>query len=288
MTMGGGWVLEVDIKKFFDTIDHGHLRSMLGRRVGDGTLLRLIGKWLNAGVTEAGVLSHPDSGTPQGGVISPILANIFLHEVLDTWFERDVRARLKGPAVLVRYADDFVILFEKEDDARRVMAVLPERFGKYGLTLHPEKTRLVEFKRPSSQPPQGGRGDDPGTFDLLGFTHYWDKSQNGYWVVKLKTAKGRFSRALKRVADWCRSHRHLPVRQQWESLTKKLRGHYQYFGVIGNGAALRRFRYETYGVWRCWLNRRSHRARMTWQKMRVLHAHYPLLPPPATLRPLRA
>jgi RNA-directed DNA polymerase len=287
MAMGGGWILEVDIKKFFDTIDHEHLRNAIRRRVGDGALLKLIGKWLNAGVTENGVLSHSDNGTPQGGVISPILANIFLHEVLDTWFERDVRPRLKGPAVLVRYADDFVILFEQEGDARRVLNVLPERFGKYGLTLHPEKTRLVKFTRPTSRPPQGGDDDGTGTFDLLGFTHYWDMSRSGYPVVKLKTAAGRFRRALKRMADWCRRARHLPVQLQWESLNRKLRGHYQYYGIAGNLGALLGFRYAVYGTWRRWLNRRSQRARVTWQKMRALHARYQLLRPPPTLRHLR-
>lgn len=287
MAMGGGWVYEVDIKKFFDTIDHEHLRNVLGQRVGDGTLMRLIGKWLNAGVNEAGVLSYPDGGTPQGGVISPILANIFLHEVLDTWFEREVRPRLRGRAVLVRYADDFVILFEQEDDARRVMAVLPQRFGKYGLTLHPQKTRLVRFQRPRTHPPAGGNDDGPGNFDLLGFTHYWDRSRSGYWVIKLKTAKGRFGRALQRVREWCRLHRHRPVSEQWESLKRKLRGHYQYYGVAGNDGALWRFSHEVYGVWRCWLNRRSQRARVTWKRMRLLHARYPLPAPPTWLRTLR-
>jgi RNA-directed DNA polymerase len=181
-----------------------------------------------------------------------------------------------------------VILFDREDDARRVLAVLPERFGKYGLTLHPQKTRLVRFLRPSVQPPQGGSGDGKGTFDLLGFTHYWEKSHSGYWVVKLKTAKGRFGRALQRVADWCRLNRHLDVRQQWDSLKRKLQGHYQYYGVAGNGGALWRFRHEVYGAWRCWLNRRSQRARVTWAKMRVIHARYPLPQPPATLKSLRA
>ena len=171
--MAGGWVLEVDISKFFDTLDHAHLREILRHRVRDGVLLRLIGKWLNAGVMERGELSSPTAGTPQGGVISPLLANVYLHEVLDVWFECEVRPRLRGRAALLRYADDFVVVFSCEDDARRVMGVLPKRFGKYGLTLHPDKTRLVEFRRPDHRPPQGGDGAGrPGTFDLLGFTHF--------------------------------------------------------------------------------------------------------------------
>ena len=148
MDSGGGWILEVDIRKFFDTLDHAHLREFLQHRVRDGVLLRLIGKWLKAGVMEDGSVSYPDAGSPQGGVISPLLANVFLHYVLDVWFEQEVQPRLRGRAYLIRYADDFVIWFTHEDDARRVMEVLPKRFGKYGLTLHPDKTRLVPFHRP--------------------------------------------------------------------------------------------------------------------------------------------
>jgi RNA-directed DNA polymerase len=147
MSMGGGWILDVDIRKFFDTIDHAHLRDFLKRRVRDGVLLRLIGKWLNAGVLEDGCVTHPESGSPQGGVISPILSNLFLHYVLDEWFEREVQPRLKGESFLIRYADDFVMGFSREEDARRVLAVLPKRFAKYGLTIHPEKTRLLTVRK---------------------------------------------------------------------------------------------------------------------------------------------
>jgi group II intron reverse transcriptase/maturase len=165
MEMGGGWVLEVDIENFFDTINHEHLRTTLGLRVGDGVIHRLIGKWLNAGVMEGGQLMHPTAGTPQGGVISPILANIFLHEVLDKWFHAEVLPRMRGRAKLVRYADDFVIVFAQNDDARRVFAALPKRFGKYGLALHPTKTRLVEFRRPPLGPSTSDSAA-PETFDL--------------------------------------------------------------------------------------------------------------------------
>ena len=140
--------MDVDIRKFFDTIDHGHLRDFLKRRVRDGVLLRLIGKWLNAGVLEDGCVTHPETGSPQGGVVSPMLSNVFLHYVLDDWFEREVQPRLKGRSFLIRYADDFVMGFSCEEDARRVMDVLPKRFEKYGLTIHPDKTRLVPFERP--------------------------------------------------------------------------------------------------------------------------------------------
>jgi len=272
--MAGGWIIEVDIRKFFDTLDHAHLRSILRQRVVDGVLLRLIDKWLNAGIQEGGALSYPDSGSPQGGVISPLLANIYLHEVLDRWFERDVKPRMTGKARLFRYADDAVFLFAKESDARRVMEVLPKRFGRYGLTLHPNKTRLTEFRRPDRRPPNGGAG--PGTFDLLGFTHLWGRSLKGKWIVKRRTARDRLARAIKRITEWCRQHRHDPVRLQWQVLTRKLLGHFEYYGIVGNFEALVRFRHAVIGVWRKWLDRRSQRARMTWLKMHLMLKRYAL------------
>ena len=228
--------MDVDLRKFFDTIDHGHLREFLKRRVRDGVILRLIGKWLNAGVLEEGVLTIPDDGTPQGGVISPLLANIFLHYVLDEWFEKEVRPRLKGKAFLIRYADDFVIGVAREDDARRIMEVLPKRMSKYGLTVHPEKTRLVRFQPPQADDSETEERDppEPTTFDFLGFTHYWGRSQQGAWVVKRKTAKSRFKRASTALSEWCRKNLHLPIKEQHQKLTQKLRGHYGYYGITGN------------------------------------------------------
>ncbi len=285
--MAGKWILEVDIRKFFDTLDHYHLRSIVQKRVRDGVLLQLIGKWLNAGVMEDGAITFPDSGSPQGGVISPILANIYLHEVLDEWFAAQVVPRLVGRAVLVRYADDLVIIFESERDARRVNDVLPKRLGKYGLTLHPEKTRMIDFRRPdlraSSSKDDAVVRDRPGTFDLLGFTHYWARSRKGYWVVKQKTAADRFRRALKRIADWCRANRHAPVREQWIALRRKLLGHFEYFGVIGNLDALRNLRHQTTHAWRKWLSRRSQRAWLSWARMDQLLKRYPL--PQPRIRP---
>jgi len=290
MEMGGGWALEVDIRKYFDTIGHEHLRSVLHQRIGDGVVLRLIGKWLNAGVMERGELSYPETGTPQGGVISPMLANIFLHTVLDTWFENEVKPRLRGRAVLVRFADDFVIAFEREDDARRVHDVLPKRFEKYGLTLHPEKTRLVPFRRPPYSKDDDGttKGSGQGTFDLLGFTLYWARSEQGYWVIQLKTARNRVTRTLHKLSDWCRRNRHQPLGAQWRKICRALVGHFAYFGVVGNQGRLHALRSAIYRVWRSWLNRRSQRARMTWAKMRLLQERYPLprLPEPRSLRAL--
>ena len=270
MKMSGGWVVEVDIRKYFDSIDHARLREILSQRVRDGVLVRLIGKWLNAGVMEEGRLSHPEAGTPQGGVISPLLANIFLHEILDTWFARDVLPRLVGRAVLFRYADDFVILFSDEADARRVYDVLPKRFGRYGLTLHPDKTRLIDFRKP--RPPNG---DGPGTFDLLGFTHVWARTRSGGFAVQRRTARGRFKRALQRVALWCREHRHRPIPEQHTTLSRMLRGHCAYYGITWNSIALLRFRRAMERLWVKWLGRRSQRARMTFERFRKL----PALPP---------
>jgi RNA-directed DNA polymerase len=280
--MAGGWIVEVDIRKYFDTIDHGHLREILSRRVRDGVLLRLIGKWLNAGVMEDGSVSYPETGSPQGGVISPMLANIFLHEVLDLWFEREVKPRLSGRAYLVRYADDAVMLFEQERDAQRVMEVLPKRFGKYGLSLHPDKTRLVAFKRPDRMSPPGNGGPGkPGTFDLLGFTHHWARARNGKWVIRRRTAKGRFRRGLKAIGEWGRKHRHDPLDTQRRALGQKLRGHYGYYGLIGNAGTLWSFLNRTVGIWRKWLDRRSQKAHMTWARMKRLLKHYKLPQPSA-------
>jgi group II intron reverse transcriptase/maturase len=281
--MAGKWVLEIDVRKFFDTLDHYHLRRIVQQRVCDGVLLRLIGKWLNAGVMKDGAIEYSRAGTPQGGVISPLLANIYLHEVLDEWFAREVAPRLAGRAILIRYADDAVVIFERESDARRVMDVLPKRLGKYGLTLHPEKTRLIDFQRPDRGGASSSNDDDahhrPGTFDLLGFTHYWARSRKGLWVVKQKTAADRFRRALKHVADWCRYHRHWPVKEQWTALKRKLLGHFGYYGVIGNTRALQNFRYRVICAWWKWLSRRSQRARFSKERMGRLLERYPLQQP---------
>jgi RNA-directed DNA polymerase len=281
MAHGGGWILEVDIRKFFDTLGHAQVREFVQLRVRDGVLKRLIGKWLKAGVSEDGNISYPDAGSPQGGVVSPLLANVYLHYVLDTWFIEEVQPRLQGKAHLIRFADDFVILFSHEADARRVMEVLPKRFGKYGLTVHPEKTRLVPFYRPSKEtddskddPNQG-----PGTFDLLGFTHYWGKTRRGGWAVKRKTMSKRLSRAVRSIAQWCRTHRHLPVREQYTKLSQKVRGHYAYYGITANARALANFLAAVQRAWRKWLDRRNSRREMVWERFAKLLQRYPLPQP---------
>jgi RNA-directed DNA polymerase len=252
-TMSGmQWIIDGDISDYFTTIDHGRLREFLGRRVADRSIIRLIGKWLNAGVLEDETLSYLDQGTPQGGVISPLLANMYLHYVLDEWFVTEVKPRLRGRAYLIRVADDFVIGCDYEEDARRLMAVLPKRMQKYNLTIHPEKTRLLDFRKPG---PQASKGKD--TFDFVGFRHYWGKTRRGKWVVKRKTAAKRQRRTMRRLRDWCRANRHEPVRAQHRALSAKLRGYYNYYGVTGNFPSLRVVYRWAERQWWYWLNRRG-------------------------------
>jgi len=279
MDVGGGWIIELDIQSFFDHVDHRLLNQMLDERVRDGVIRRAIGKWLNAGVMEAGEVHHPDAGTPQGGVVSPILANIYLHVVLDRWFEQEVRPRLWGRAFMVRYADDAVLGFANEADARRVMAVLPKRFARFGLSLHPEKTRLLGFK-----PPRGGKPSREGegavrSFDFLGFTHFWKRARRGGWVISRKTAKDRYSRALRRIGEWCRKHRHEPVGWQHRRLSLKLLGHYAYYGITGNARALSRLLHAVERLWRKWLLRRSHRTKLPWSRFKAFLQRHPLALP---------
>lgn len=264
----GGWVLELDIKSYFDCIDHQHLRSFIEHRVRDGVLRKLIDKWLKAGVMEEGQLSYRGEGSPQGGVISPMLSNIYLHHVLDLWFEEEVKPCLKGPNAMVRYADDATLMFANESDARRVLAVLSKRFARYGLELHPEKTKLVHFAPPSTD-----TDTKANTFDLLGFTHYWGKSRKGRWVIKRKTAKDRLSRSLKRIKVWCKLHRHDRLKDQHAALCRKLKGHYAYYGIIGNRPALFRFRMEAIRIWIKWLGRRSQRLLNWATAVKILKAH---------------
>lgn len=271
MNHKGGWVIDLDIQGFFDNVDHAQLRAMIEQRVGDGVLRRILGKWLKAGVLEAGTVHYPEQGTPQGGVISPLLANLYLHTVLDQWFETTVKPRLSGHAFMVRFADDAVLAFAREDDARRVLAVLGKRLAKYGLRLHPDKTRLVDFRRPP-------HGND-GVFDVLGFRHHWGTSRRGRAVVKRKTAADRMSRSLHAIGQWCRTHRHWKVRDQQRALARKLRGYDGYYGITGNGRSLARYHREVERRWRYWLSRRSRKAAMPWDRFRRLLACYPLPPP---------
>lgn len=280
MGQQGGYVVEVDIRRFFDTLDWTHLRTFLQQRIRDGVVLRLIGKWLHAGVLEEGELHFPEAGSPQGGVVSPLLSNVYLHYVLDEWFEQQIRPRLSGAAYLIRYGDDFVLGFAQEEDAQRVLAVLPKRFGKYGLTLHPDKTRLIPFQRPlvGATGKSGGAGHRKRSFELLGFTHYWGRSRKGKWVIKRKTAAQRLSRAVHTMAQWCRGNRHQPIQAQHLILSQKLQGHYAYYGITGNGSALAGFHRRVTELWRKWLSRRHRGPLIPWARFQRLLDRYPLPP----------
>jgi RNA-directed DNA polymerase len=205
------WILEADIVSYFDSIDRQigreMLMEMLRSRIADESLMRLVGKCLHVGVLDGEEYSEPDAGTAQGSVLSPLLGNIYLHNVFDLWFEREVKPRLRGEATLHRYCDDFVMCFEQEADARRVMEVLSKRMGRYGLTLHPDKTRLLPF----GEPPRGQTsGKGPATFDFLGLPMYWKRTRWGRWRMQCKTRRARLSRAIVTIGAWCRRHRHQP------------------------------------------------------------------------------
>jgi len=275
--MNISWIIDLDIQKFFDTMNHQHLRAFLRNRVQDGVITRLIGKWLKAGVLEGGTISFNEEGSPQGGVISPMLSNIYLHEVLDKWFARKIIPLLKGRAIIVRFADDSVLGFENKEDAERVFKVLPKRFARFGLQLHPDKTKLIAF----SKPPKGnnkGTGKRC-TFNFLGFTFYWGKSRYGNWVVMRKTAKDRLQRSLSRINVWCKLNRHGSLTFQCKMLNSKLRGHYYYYGISGNSRSLQVFYRQVLRLWKKWLSRRSNR-KMIWARYNFLtQQHFVLATP---------
>jgi group II intron reverse transcriptase/maturase len=275
------WILEADIVSFFDSLDRKKLKEMLEVRVADGSLLRLIGKCLHVGVLEGVELSTSKTGTAQGSVLSPLLGNVYLHYVLDLWFEQEVKPRLRGRATLIRYADDFIIGFEQEDDARRVMEVLGKRLGRFGLALHPDKTRLLPFRRP----PAGQKGrKGPATFDFLGFTLYWARTRKGRWGMFCKTRSASLRRFIGSVYDWCRRYRHLPVKAQHAALTRRIQGHFNYFGVSGNFRSLLLVVEQARRSWYKWLCRRSQRKRLTWERFADLLRDFPLPRPRITVR----
>lgn len=265
----------------FDSVSRSHLSQMLQRRVADGSMLRLVGKCLHVGVLDGEEFSEPSVGTVQGSTLSPLLGNVYLHHVLDLWFAEEVKPRLRGKAILVRYADDGCFGFERQDDAQRVMAVLSQRLERFGLTLHPQKTRLLDFRRP---PRSRGEGRSPTTFDFLGFCWYWRRTRTGSWTVACKTRRARLMRAIRAVYEGCRDHRHLPVSEQHASLVRRVQGHFNYFGVNGNGPSLRRFHNRVWCSWYKWLNRRSQRARLTWKRYKDLLRDFPLPMPRIVVR----
>jgi RNA-directed DNA polymerase len=272
------WVIDLDIENYFGSISHSHLRAFLDRRVTDGVIRRMIDKWLKAGVLEDGLLRHVTEGSPQGGVVSPCLSNIFLHHVLDEWFEREVRPRLKGRSILARFADDAVMAFEVLHDAKRVLDVVGKRLARYELKLHPDKTRFVDFrfKRPDGE---AHPETDGSTFTFLGFTHVWGTTRKGTNVVRQVTAKKRYARALAEVNQWCRENRHMSIRDQHTHLSAMLRGHYAYYGISGNIRRLRAYHLRVVRIWRKWLSRRDRRGRFLWSRLDAILKRQPLPSP---------
>jgi group II intron reverse transcriptase/maturase len=276
-----GWILEIDIRSYFDSIVRSALVEMIEKRVIDGSVLRLIGKWIKVGVIEDGRLLVSEAGTGQGQPISPLLANIFLHYILDEWFENEVKPRLKGEAYEVRFADDAILCFQHKEDAEKVLAVLPKRFEKYGLTLHPEKTRLLEFGRYAARNARK-QGKKPATFNFLGFVHICARSRQGRFTVHVKTIAKRLGRGLKAVWEWCKRHRHDAVNEQQKTLNAKLRGHYQYYGRRTNYRATRQFYQRVCCIWREWLSRRTRGKQLTWERFAEILRQHPLLLPRIT------
>jgi len=278
MEKGGRWVLDVDLRRYFESIGHGHLRDFLSRRVVDGVVRRMIDKWLKAGVLEEGQWSRTEQGTPQGGVVSPVLSNVYLHYVLDEWYERDVVHRMKRRNALVRFCDDFVMVFEDVNDCIRVQQVLGKRLERFGLSLHPEKTRMVDFRSNRSN---GERhpATQAATFIFLGFLHVWGKSLRGKNVVRLRTAKDRYARALRSVHLWCKTNRHRPLDFQHAMLSRKMQGHYAYYGITGNSERLGWYANQVARVWRYWLARRTRGWNLRWDRFNALLDRYPLPQP---------
>ena len=268
------WVLDADIQRFFDTLDHGWLRKFVEHRIADKRIVRLIQKWLRAGVLEDEVVTRSEAGTVQGGSISPLLANIYLHYVFDLWVHQWRRRYARGDVIVVRYADDFVVGFQHRWEAERFLVDLRERFVKFGLTLHPDKTRLLEFGRFAARD-RRDRGDGkPPTFDFLGFTHICGRTRRGRFKVLRQTMRKRMTAKLKQVAAELRRRRHHPVPEVGKWLGAVVRGHIRYYGVPGNGPALTAFRFAIGRLWYRALRRRSQNDRSTWKRVQRLIARY--------------
>jgi group II intron reverse transcriptase/maturase len=261
------WVLDADIRGFFDAIDHEWLMKFVEHRIADQRVLRHVRKWLNAGVLEDGTWTPVEEGTPQGASISPLLANVYLHYVFDLWIQRWRETQARGDVIVVRWADDFIVGFQHREDAERCLDELRKRFAKFYLELHPDKTRLIEFGRYADKN-RRGRGDGkPESFNFLGFTHCCDKTRKGRFIVLRQTIKTRLRAKLAEVKRWLRKHLHDPVRYVGEYLGRVVEGHFRYYGVPRNGPALCSFRRAVYWLWRRSLRRRSQKTRITGRRM---------------------
>lgn len=270
---GKRYIIDADMRNYFGSIDHGCLRKLLDQRIKDGVIRKQIDKWLKAGILERGMVKYPKAGTPQGGSISPLLSNIYLHYVLDQWFREQIQPLLRGGSSMIRFADDFVLCFSIKTDAERVLRVLPKRLGKYGLTLHPEKTRLVEVSK-------GEKGEKGKTFDFLGFTHYLGKSRKGRPILKRKTSSKKLRMSLKKIYDWIKENRHEPIQDLIEALNRKLRGYYEYYGITFNSRSLQKYYLEVRRMLHKWLNRRGGKRKLNWERYSMLvKVWQPLLVP---------
>jgi group II intron reverse transcriptase/maturase len=273
------WVVDMDIEKFFDTVDHKWLMECLKQRIADPSLLRLIKRFLKAGVMEEGKYYETDKGTPQGGILSPILANIYLHYILDLWFEKVVRKQMRGYARLTRYADDFIGCFQSEREGKEFAGMLKQRLSKFGLKIAQDKSRVIEFGRHVWERAQR-EGKRVGTFDFLGFTHYCCKTRKGKFMLGRKTSGSRFRQKVKAVSEWLKGVRNLARLNDWWKLLKlKLTGHYRYYGVSGNMQALQKFHYQTTALVYKWINRRSQKKSYNWKQFQRF-LHYNPLPAP--------
>lgn len=257
---GKRYIIEADIKNYFGSINQARLREVLDLKIKDGVIRKMIDKWLKAGIQEEAQVFYPTEGTPQGGSISPMLSNIFLHYVLDEWFIKQIQPLLKGESFLIRFADDFLLGFTNEEDARRVMEVLGKRFEKYAIKLHPEKTKLIKLDAKDENQEQD-------TFDFLGFTHYMSKSRKGKRILKRKTSRKKLRGALVRMNKWIQENRHSPFLEGLiADLNRKLRGYYQYYGVTFNSRQLRTYYEKVTRMLFKWINRRGARGHLSWEK----------------------
>lgn len=284
MLNGVRYVIDCDVSSFFDNLRHDQLLAILRKRIKDSRLLKLIEMWLKAGIMDGKDLVFPEKGSPQGSVISPLLANVYLHEVLDTWMAEVVQVHCRGKIVIYRYADDFVIGCELESDAAKIMRTLPKRFARYGLQINEEKTRLVDFRRPRWGYDSRKHGPKPDTFSFLGFTIYWGKTFRGGYTIKRKTETKRMIRSIRNFWQWCRDNRHLPLEEQHAVLSAKLRGYYQYYGVRCNSRCLEWVFDRLKRAWRYWLNRRGGRKKLSWTKLERLLKTFSL-PRPKIMQP---
>ena len=273
------YIVDADIRGFFDHVDQQWMMKFIAQRIADPQIQRLIVKFLKAGVMEAGIKYDTPEGTPQGGVISPILANIYLHYVLDLWFEKGIKKHCRGEAYMIRYADDFICCFQNETEAKDFLEALKERLNKFNLELAEEKTRIIAFGRKAFQTDRNDGTGKPGTFDFLGFTHYNGTSRKGTYRMKRKTSQKRIQASLHRCKKWLRENRNKSAQELMETMRRKIQGHYNYYGITDNSKMLGRFQYEVTRMLFKWLNRRSQRKSFGWDKFELFINKYPFPKP---------